>query len=467
MVTLSMLVSGNGSTNPAVGNHEYAVGTIVNISALPSAGYVFDSWTGEVANSGSANTTVTMNTSKTVTANFVEAPVGSIIYLGEIGKVSSNAAGTTLQIPVGSAGVAVGNTIIVGFASRGAATYNQPTVTDTQGNIYTMATVAVTYQHGRSYVYYAHVNKALVSGNTITITTSSVGSRVAVAAAFSGLAEVNPLDQKLGYPSLESQSTVQGNSPSAGPSEMTSHPDELIIGVIGTEEATDAGVGTWLNSFVTGPQIKTSGADYEWRVSMGYKIVSSIDQYTAAKTVTNNPYWAANVATFRTINVLPPLTSNIVLARPTNESVTASLIMETNGSAYIEYGTSQGNYSEQTDPIPVSTGVPVKILIDGLVSNSLYFYRLAFLEEGTGIWNRGNEYSFHTQRATNESYTFTITSDSHLGATFSGIDPTRYEQATYNIATDKADFHLDLGDAFLMNEATNPNSGRCCLRCTA
>ncbi len=71
MVTLSMLVSGNGSTNPAVGNHEYAVGTIVNISALPSAGYVFDSWTGEVANSSSANTTVTMNTSKSVTANLI------------------------------------------------------------------------------------------------------------------------------------------------------------------------------------------------------------------------------------------------------------------------------------------------------------------------------------------------------------------------------------------------------------
>jgi hypothetical protein len=455
MVTLSMLVSGNGTTDPAVGNHEYAVGTVVDISALPSAGNVFDSWSGDVASSGLANTTVIMNTSKTVTANFAEAPVGSIIYLGEIGKVSANAAGTTLQIPVGSAGVAAGNTIIVGFASRGATNYDQPTVTDTKGNIYTLATVAVTYQHGRSYIYYAYVNDALVNGDFITVTTSSVESRVAVATAFSGLAEINPLDQKLGYPALDAQSTVQGNSPSAGPSGMTTQPDELIIGVIGTEEATDAGVGTWLNNFVAGPQIKTSGANYEWRVSMGYKIVSSIDQYTAAKTVDNNPYWAANVATFRTIDVLPPLTSNIVLTRPTNESVTASIIMETNGSAYIEYGTSQGNYTLQTAPISVSAGVPAKIIIDGLVSNTLYFYRLAFLEEGTGTWNKGEEYSFHTQRAANESFTFTITSDSHLGATFSGIDPTRYEQATYNIAADNADFHLDLGDAFLMNDAAN------------
>ena len=60
---------------------------------------------------------------------------------------------------------------------------------------------------------------------------------------------------------------------------------ELIVGVIGTEEASDAGVGTWENDFVAGPQVKTSGATYEWRVSMGYKIVSSVDQFTAAKTV--------------------------------------------------------------------------------------------------------------------------------------------------------------------------------------
>jgi hypothetical protein len=67
----------------------------------------------------------------------VTTPASAITYLGDVGTVSSNAAGTTLPIPVGAGGVAAGNTIVVGFASRGASTYNVPVVTDTAGNTYT------------------------------------------------------------------------------------------------------------------------------------------------------------------------------------------------------------------------------------------------------------------------------------------------------------------------------------------
>ena len=63
--------SGGGTTTPAEGVHTYAEGTVVTISATPSAGYVFDHWTGAVANASSASTTVTMDADKTVTAHFV------------------------------------------------------------------------------------------------------------------------------------------------------------------------------------------------------------------------------------------------------------------------------------------------------------------------------------------------------------------------------------------------------------
>jgi hypothetical protein len=71
--TLIMSVSGSGSTNPAVGVHTYAPGTIVEIRANPAAGWFFDSWSGDVgdvADPESATTTVTMDSDKTVTANF-------------------------------------------------------------------------------------------------------------------------------------------------------------------------------------------------------------------------------------------------------------------------------------------------------------------------------------------------------------------------------------------------------------
>ncbi|HPE58439.1 MAG TPA: metallophosphoesterase, partial [Bacteroidales bacterium] len=450
-LTIAVGASGGGTTSPAEGTYSYEKNKVVSITAIPSAGYVFDSWTGDVANSGLASTTVTMDATKTVTANFVEAPPGSIIYLGDIGSVTENDEGTTLEIPVGSAGVNAGNTIIVGFASRGAQTYNEPIVTDSQGNTYHLASVAVTYSHGRSYIFYAHVDKALVDGNTITITTSSVPSRVAVASVFSGLAAIEPLDQAHGYPVLGDQETAQGNDISSGPTGITVQANELIIGMIGTEEATDAGVGTWLNEFVTGPQIKTSGASYEWRVSMGYKIVTSTGQFTAAKTVTNNPYWAASIATFKTTDVLSSDDYNIVLSRPTNSSINVNTLMDLNGEIYIEYGTSSGNYTGQTGSVAIASGTPVNRLISGLSSDTRYYYRLVFLEEGTGTWLPGEEYSFHTQRATDETFTFSITSDSHLGQTFSSNSPDRYEQATLNIASEMPDFHLDLGDAFIIS----------------
>ncbi len=68
--TLTMAVNGNGSTSPAVGPHDYAPDTVVSIIATPGSGWQFDDWTGDVANPNSATTTVTMDSDKTVTANF-------------------------------------------------------------------------------------------------------------------------------------------------------------------------------------------------------------------------------------------------------------------------------------------------------------------------------------------------------------------------------------------------------------
>ncbi len=69
--TLTMAVNpGGGTTTPAVGPHNYDANTVVSITATPSSGYRFVDWTGGVANPNSASTTVTMNSNKTITANF-------------------------------------------------------------------------------------------------------------------------------------------------------------------------------------------------------------------------------------------------------------------------------------------------------------------------------------------------------------------------------------------------------------
>ncbi len=88
--TLTMAVNGNGTTSPSAGEHSYAEGTVVDITATPDEGWQFNNWTGDVANPNSASTTVTMDKNKTVTANFSQ--VGVTTYTLTIG-VSGN--GTT------------------------------------------------------------------------------------------------------------------------------------------------------------------------------------------------------------------------------------------------------------------------------------------------------------------------------------------------------------------------------------
>lgn len=71
---LTVEVEGEGTTTPAEGDHTYAEGATVNITATPDSGWYFVNWTGgTVASASSAATTVTMDDDKTVTANFTQA----------------------------------------------------------------------------------------------------------------------------------------------------------------------------------------------------------------------------------------------------------------------------------------------------------------------------------------------------------------------------------------------------------
>jgi uncharacterized repeat protein (TIGR02543 family) len=61
-----------GTTTPSAGVHSYNENAVVNITATPAAGYVFESWTGNVDGASAASTTITMNADQSVTAHFTE-----------------------------------------------------------------------------------------------------------------------------------------------------------------------------------------------------------------------------------------------------------------------------------------------------------------------------------------------------------------------------------------------------------
>jgi uncharacterized repeat protein (TIGR02543 family) len=85
---LTVAVSGNGTTTPAAGIHSYAQDTTVNITATPSNGWQFANWIGSVAEQGSANTTITLDGDKTITAKFTQNVQNEMVSSGNPDKIS-------------------------------------------------------------------------------------------------------------------------------------------------------------------------------------------------------------------------------------------------------------------------------------------------------------------------------------------------------------------------------------------
>jgi len=143
-----------------------------------------------------------------------------------------------------------------------------------------------------------------------------------------------------------------------------------------------------------------------------------------------------------------------LLGSPTANSITINVVPDANIELYYEYGIASGSYSAQTPITSATASQPHETVIDGLTTNTQYFYRMQY-RTPSADWVARQEHSFWTQRDRGEPFAFTIISDSHLGHLGSA---SRYEKATENVAADQPDFHLDLGDAFVTNNLTSQSA---------
>lgn len=139
-------------------------------------------------------------------------------------------------------------------------------------------------------------------------------------------------------------------------------------------------------------------------------------------------------------------TPNIILGRPTDTKITASILNDALMNAYIEYGTSTGIYSNTTPTFTNIAGTPDEIDLSNLSANTKYFYRLRYKAISATTFNATAEYTFYTQRAKGSEFTFTIESDEHLYDK-KGVKSI-YQICLNNQAKDKPDFMLSLGDIF-------------------
>ena len=86
------VIAVNGTVLKVPQQTTYNYGTVVNLTATPNSGYNFTSWTGDASGS-SASTSVTMNSNKTVTANFTAVVVNTYT----LNVIAVN--GTVLKVP--------------------------------------------------------------------------------------------------------------------------------------------------------------------------------------------------------------------------------------------------------------------------------------------------------------------------------------------------------------------------------
>jgi hypothetical protein len=138
---------------------------------------------------------------------------------------------------------------------------------------------------------------------------------------------------------------------------------------------------------------------------------------------------------------------DVILGRPTQNSITLSVLAYQDADGYIEYGPSC--YSQQTPRQTFNANQPVDVVIDSLQPDTAYTYRVRYRVGNTGDFAVTEANTFHTQRAASSMFTFDIQADSHLDT---NSDLRVYTQTLLNERADRPDFLIDLGDTFMTDK---------------
>jgi hypothetical protein len=137
---------------------------------------------------------------------------------------------------------------------------------------------------------------------------------------------------------------------------------------------------------------------------------------------------------------------SILLGRPTDVSITASVLFDHQADFYLEYGIASGAYTSTTTTYSNTANIPDEIDLQNLIPNTKYYYRMQYRSVGSGTFSPTPEYTFHTQRPAGAPFTFVIEADEHLYDK-KGCE-NLYRIALRNQAADNPDFMITLGDIF-------------------
>ncbi len=139
---------------------------------------------------------------------------------------------------------------------------------------------------------------------------------------------------------------------------------------------------------------------------------------------------------------------SLVLGRPTDRSVTLSVLSRVTLEACVEYGSATRRYTQATETRALPAGAPTGFEIGSLATDTRYYYRFLTRGSGTNDFRTAMEGTFQTQRAPGRAFQFTVQGDSHPEREGKMFDPELYEATLRHVAAVPPDFHMMLGDDF-------------------
>ena len=149
---------------------------------------------------------------------------------------------------------------------------------------------------------------------------------------------------------------------------------------------------------------------------------------------------------------------NVVLGRPTDVSVAASVITTAGTQVYLEYGTATGVYSGTSLTQTASSAVPIVIDVTGLKANTRYYYRARFRTTTDTTFRIEPERTFTTARSPGSTFSFGVQGDSHPERVNLMFNAGLYTLNMQNVASRRPDFYLALGDDFSVENILTANT---------
>jgi predicted phosphodiesterase len=145
---------------------------------------------------------------------------------------------------------------------------------------------------------------------------------------------------------------------------------------------------------------------------------------------------------------VPAHALDVVLGRPTKNSITASVLAYADREGVIQYGPKASSAASKTAVFALKAGQPAEVAITELQPDTQYFYRLS-TRVGNGAWTAEPGRSFRTQRPPGSKFTFSVQADPHLD---DKVEPKLLERSLLNCLSDAPDFLIDLGDTFMTDK---------------